>query len=124
LAETYRAVRAEHDQGSFEDVHKNTQMFIMDAITPDNKPSLNFLEKLCDGSKKLNIKYFGPRAAGIVIVLILSNYKLQQVYPNDVHGVLNVRFNRVHLKNTFTGGIQEEKEGTSSNNNNKFNNSN
>lgn len=75
----------------------------MDAVQPDNKPPLSELERLCDGTKKLKILYSGPRKIGTVIVIILSNYSLKETYHRniDVHDILSVRFNEIHLTNTF-----------------------
>jgi len=46
-----------------------------------------------------------------VIVIILSNYALKEIYFNDIRGILDVRFNEIHLTKTFADAdVTQENE--------------
>ncbi len=41
-----------------------------------NKPDIALLEGLCDGTKKLKIKYQAAKEVGTVVVIVLSNFSI------------------------------------------------
>ena len=100
LVEKTRTVIIEYGQDSYNSVHEGIEILVMDGIRSScsGKPPIEFLERLCDCTKILNVKYERPRKTPErVIVILLSNLTLAECYPEDNHGVLKARFNEIRL---------------------------
>lgn len=97
LTATYRVKFIEFGVDDYSKLFEGTQAIVYDAIRPDHCPPLSLIEKLCDGTKELRIKYLGGRVLDNIFVIILSNFAMNDVYPMDNVGMMSARFNEIDL---------------------------
>ncbi|AUM61775.1 Rep [uncultured virus] len=80
------------------EISRDTQIYIMDEITEKTKPDMALLDTICDGLGYVNAKYQGFTMDHKVLVIILSNKSLEELYPMEDNAPVNARFNFLDLE--------------------------